>query len=177
MKRFPHASQFRSRRGIALVVALVILAVLSLIGVAAYSVATQEERMAGNSRDRMRAFEAAEAALRDCEAVVQGNPAFDGTNGMYTAPSPGTPAVADNLNQNGWTSAAVHPVANPAFASPPFASPPVCIAEAFSVQRSPFTAAGRPQDSSNTAQMARITARGYGWNPNTVVELESYYAR
>jgi type IV pilus assembly protein PilX len=52
-----------SRRGIALIIGLVILAVLSMIGVAAFSITTQEERMAGNARDRMRAFEAAEAGV------------------------------------------------------------------------------------------------------------------
>ncbi|HEU0199686.1 MAG TPA: PilX N-terminal domain-containing pilus assembly protein, partial [Burkholderiaceae bacterium] len=46
-------------RGAALVVGLVMLALLTLMGATAYSVATQEERMAGNARDRIRAYEAA----------------------------------------------------------------------------------------------------------------------
>ena len=54
-----------NQRGAVLVVGLIFLAMLSLMGVAAYSVATQEEKMAGNTRDKLRAFEAAEASLRD----------------------------------------------------------------------------------------------------------------
>ena len=51
------------QRGAALVVGLILLAMLSLMGVAAYMVAVQEERMSGNARDRIRAFEAAEASV------------------------------------------------------------------------------------------------------------------
>src|SRR5258708_24322801 len=89
----------QGERGIALIVGLVILAVLSLIGIAAFSITTQEERMAGNSRDRMRAFEAAEAALRDCEAFVAGGTApFDGTGGTYlvTPNASTTPSITES---------------------------------------------------------------------------------
>src|SRR2546421_12603875 len=86
----------KGERGIALIVGLVILAVLSLIGVAAFSITTQEERMAGNSRDRMRAFEAAEAALRACE-----NAAANGSTGagMYQAPT--SSATASTIETQG----------------------------------------------------------------------------
>jgi len=48
-------NQRSNQRGAVLVVGLIFLAMLTLMGVAAYSVATQEEKMAGNSRDRLRA--------------------------------------------------------------------------------------------------------------------------
>src|SRR5262245_31083920 len=81
----------QKQRGAVLVVGLIFLAMLTIMGVAAFSVATQEEKMAGNARDKLRAFEAAEASLRDCEAVLgslAGLPTFDlsGTGGMYSAP-------------------------------------------------------------------------------------------
>ena len=60
----------RSQNGAALIISLLILLVMTLIGVTAMSSSNLEEKMAGNSRDTMLAFQAAEAALRGGEAVV-----------------------------------------------------------------------------------------------------------
>ena len=57
--------------GIALVVALVFLLVLTILGVTAMQSATLQERMAGNVRDRNVGFQAAEAALRAGEDWVE----------------------------------------------------------------------------------------------------------
>lgn len=59
-------------RGAALVIALLLLTVVSLLATAAWQVGLQEERMVGHQRDRNVAFEAAEAALRDAESDVLG---------------------------------------------------------------------------------------------------------
>lgn len=79
------------QRGVVLVVALIMLAVITLLGVSAMQVTSLEERMAGNMRDRSLAFQAAEAALRDGERLLTqaALPAFDGTNGLYQAPAVG----------------------------------------------------------------------------------------
>ncbi|GAB4357766.1 MAG: pilus assembly protein [Immundisolibacter sp.] len=79
------------QRGVVLVVALIMLAVITLLGVSAMQVTSLEERMAGNMRDRSLAFQAAEAALRDGERLLTQVtlPAFDGTNGLYPAPAVG----------------------------------------------------------------------------------------
>jgi type IV pilus assembly protein PilX len=162
------------QRGIALIVGLVILAVLSMIGVAAFSISTQEERMAGNSRDRMRAFEAAEAALRLCEDVVASGKPFDGTvNGLYTAPpDSSTPPNAENLAL--WTDPTKVYTDTTALANPnnEWSKPPACIAESFQVQRGTIVL-GQPVPMTS---IAHIVAQGYGLNKNTVVRLESYYA-
>ena len=50
--------------GSALIVALVFLLVMTLIGTTAMQGTTQQERMAGNYLDRMKAFQAAEGALK-----------------------------------------------------------------------------------------------------------------
>lgn len=55
----------KHQQGAALIFALVFLLMLTLIGVTASKVTGLEERMAGNTRERDLAFEAAEAALRD----------------------------------------------------------------------------------------------------------------
>ncbi len=57
-------------RGAALVVGLLILLVITIIGLSSMRSTLLEERMAGNLRDRARAFEAAEAALRAAEASL-----------------------------------------------------------------------------------------------------------
>jgi type IV pilus assembly protein PilX len=165
-----------SRRGIALIIGLVILAVLSMIGVAAFSITTQEERMAGNARDRMRAFEAAEAALRACENFVKGaGPAFptSSTAGMYTAPSSTQPSNAEALSDSDWSDPArVYQDPSLVGTNAEWSRPPACVAEYFQVPR------GSPSPGTplQMADMAHITARGYGLNRNTVVSLESYYA-
>lgn len=58
---------FNDQRGAVLVVGLIFLVVLTIIGVTAMQVTTMEERMAANARDRSKAFQAAEAGLRDAE--------------------------------------------------------------------------------------------------------------
>ena len=56
--------------GAVLIVALVLLLVLTVLGVAGMQNTSMEERMAGNFRDRFTAFQAAEAALRRGEADI-----------------------------------------------------------------------------------------------------------
>ena len=52
-----------NQRGAILVVALIFLTILALLGVTVAQTTQLEERMAGNTRDRDLAFQAAEAAL------------------------------------------------------------------------------------------------------------------
>lgn len=59
------------QRGAALVIALIMLLVMTVLGITAMQVTRMEERMAGNSRDINLAFQGAEAALRDGEARVE----------------------------------------------------------------------------------------------------------
>lgn len=58
---------FFSQSGSALILSLVFLLLLTILGVAAMQSATLQERMAGNTRDRNVAFQAAEASLRGAE--------------------------------------------------------------------------------------------------------------
>ncbi|MDG4559697.1 MAG: PilX N-terminal domain-containing pilus assembly protein [Candidatus Competibacter sp.] len=61
----------RQQRGAALVVGLILLVVITLVGVAAMRGTTLQEKMAGNLRDSNLSFQAAEAALRLCENLVE----------------------------------------------------------------------------------------------------------
>lgn len=59
------------QRGSALVVALVILVVLTIMAISGMQVTNLQERMAGNFRDKELAFQAAEASLREAEMFLQ----------------------------------------------------------------------------------------------------------
>lgn len=82
-------NSIRQQQGVALIISLVILLVLTIIGVQSMSTSVLEERMAGNYRDKKMAFEAAESALKAAEAFLslQTSPPVansTATNGVYT---------------------------------------------------------------------------------------------
>ena len=61
----------RSQRGMALLVSLVFLLLLTLIGISSMQNATLQEKMAGSVTLRNQSFQAAEAALRIGDSAVQ----------------------------------------------------------------------------------------------------------
>jgi len=69
--------------GMVLVVSLIILVIVTLLAISALRVTTLEERMAGNTRDRHLAFEAAEYALREAQDFLSAPvlPAFTVSGG------------------------------------------------------------------------------------------------
>lgn len=60
----------RSQRGAALVVVLLLLLVVTLLGLASIRSTLLQERMTGNLTARSGAFQAAESALREAEAIA-----------------------------------------------------------------------------------------------------------
>jgi type IV pilus assembly protein PilX len=72
-------------QGSALVIALVMLVVLTMMSIAGMQTTSIQERMAGNLRDKNLAFQSAEAALREAERFLESAvlPDFNGTNGLY----------------------------------------------------------------------------------------------
>jgi type IV pilus assembly protein PilX len=163
-----------------LIVGLIFLALLTLIGVTAYSVATQEERMAGNTRDRLRAFEAAEAALRECERLLSnpvpplfasdGLPA-GGLSGMYSEPAVGQKEKWEDPAFN-WSTSPTHQLTGVAGV----AEQPRCI-----VQRLARTSAAnvslRAELPLSSAFSYQVTGRGVGANRNTAVLLQTTFIR
>jgi len=79
------------QQGSALIISMIILIVMTLIGITGISTSSLEEKMAGNTRDKALAFQAAEAALRDGENFFNNNivsiaAAFNGASvGLYPA--------------------------------------------------------------------------------------------
>lgn len=60
------------QKGIALVIALILLVIMTLIGLSAMRTVSLEERMTGQTFDRSISFQAAEAALKEGEALLVG---------------------------------------------------------------------------------------------------------
>lgn len=65
----------RTQRGASLLISLIFLLIMAMLGVAVANVTTLQERMAGNTRDRDLALQAAEVALLDAEDRLV-DPAF-----------------------------------------------------------------------------------------------------
>lgn len=172
-------AQLRLERGAVLVVGIVFLLLMTLIGVTAFSLATQEERMAGNARDRLRAFEAAEQALRDCERHLSGllppSLSADGAAdpGMYEAPAAsGSSPARQRWETIGWDRDATRQLDGVA----EVAEQPRCIVQRLSRART-SDASLRAEAAAMPAQAYQVTARGVGVNRSTVVVLQSTFVR
>ncbi len=160
--------------GAALVIGLILMTLLSLLALTAMGTSLLEERMAANARDRIRALQAAEAALRLCEQAVRAADQDDftvgGTGGLYANPDP-------TRWQAGWSGWSAGGMAVDGL--PLVAQPPRCIAERLA-HTLPFDgsseslALGQAQDVLNAYRHYRITAVGWGQNPSTVVLLQSH---
>src|SRR5690606_36671528 len=73
MMRSPPSSMPIRQRGVALVVALVLLLVVTVIGLASMRGTSLQERMSANMFDRSLSFQRAEGALRAAEDAITGN--------------------------------------------------------------------------------------------------------
>lgn len=150
---------YSAQRGATLMVALIFLVVLSLLGVAAVQNNTFQEKMAGNSRDRELAFEAAEAALRDASANLVGlRPGpWDGTaTGLSTY-------VMTNANDAAFWNATAQ-----------WASYRTPVNSLSYVARQPQYRIEKKPDI-GTTEHYRVTARGFGSSSATIVILQAEY--
>lgn len=78
-----------NQRGVALVVALILLLIMTVLGLVMLRVTQLEERMSANLYARSLGFQATEAALREAEnLLVTSSPTFDAscTGGFCSAP-------------------------------------------------------------------------------------------
>ena len=107
----------KKQTGVALIVSLIMLILMTLLGVTAMKTSLMEEKMAGNSRDLSLAFQAGETALREAELwlanqTVEPNPDNTASNRIWTlnAMDPDLTNAANwwqERNQAWWSSNAV----------------------------------------------------------------------
>jgi type IV pilus assembly protein PilX len=159
------------QRGVTLVIALIFLAVLALLGAAAAQNSVLEERMAGNTRDRDLAFQAAEAALKDAENLTR--PFLDGNMGspglvdahICTVPNQAPCYLSHGNDAAYWTNTFVWNTTNarnPAQSLALVAAQPLYIVE-------------KMPDGPGGLGTYRATARGVGRSVNTVVIVQSVF--
>lgn len=75
-------TSFQHQSGVVLIVSLVMLLLLTIIGITGMQVSGLEEKMAGNSKEKNLAFQAAEAGLRDAENDILNSGRISGLTGM-----------------------------------------------------------------------------------------------
>lgn len=75
-----HTAQPGAQRGVALVVALILLVLITLVGLAAVRGTIMQEKMASNQYDREQAFQSAEAAIRAATTVAINTPGISWHN-------------------------------------------------------------------------------------------------
>ena len=178
-KKHPMPQNFPAReRGAAMVIALVMLLVLTLLATASARMTLLEERMTGNTQDRNIAFQAAEAGLRagEDEAQVPVLPAFDANaGGLYVAAAPGAQPVWEGVD---WTDA------DQVSVSEELADAPGPLADAsmsYLVEQLPRVASPgeslASDGSVDEATFYRVTSRGVGVGGTATVTLQTTFKR
>lgn len=150
----------RSERGSALIVALIMLLLISLIAVAGMEDSILQERMTRNMEDRGIAFENAERALRAGERFLA-----DPANSTFSGDALLNPTPPDNWS-NGTSGNAVSvslPSDSSAAGDPEYYVGPVQCAD--------MAMGGCP------VEIFRVTARGLGGEQSTEAVLRSNFAR
>lgn len=162
--------------GAVLFVSLMILVILTILGIAGAQVTGLEERMAGATRDRNLAFQAAEAALRAGEerAEAAAETDFGTVGGLYAYG-----ADVDPFASSSWTDTAsvAYPsaLANVAEA-PRFVVEDVGAIEAAGATSRRSKVQGVSYQDTGNLRAYRVYARGVGATDGAVVILESTYS-
>ena len=200
-----HPFPRRSRQsGAVLIVSLLFLVILTILGITAMTGTTLEHRMAGNTRDYAVALQAAEAALRDAHRDVNPRPNETGRNTPVTSYGNGVAGTCGSAASNKGLCLALPQVEGasgyilPATVDlnvQPYATygdytgaaklrgivagvgdtllpnQPRYWVESLCGIEPP----GETVSTGITCGFRRITARGYGINPNTQVTLQEVY--
>lgn len=154
----------KRQRGASLLVALVFLVIMAMLGVTVANVTTLQERMAGNTRDRDLALQAAELALRDAEKRLEDS-TFRGAAITY---------VATNANDDAFWQACFEGSSGPCAVR----YTPSTLLEtegSGAVARQPEYVLERKPDVGAT-QIYRVTVRGFGGNASSIVIIQAEYA-
>jgi type IV pilus assembly protein PilX len=145
-------------KGVTLIILLIMLVVVTLVTLSSLRSTTLDEKMAGNSRDRQRAFQAAEAAVQDCLERLEANTIAEAKK---NDPATGADAplweVAANWTDNAAKSVEVTVTQASLKTGAGYASNPRCLIEKL--------------DASNKSY--RVTGRAVGGSADSVVMLQA----
>lgn len=163
-----------------LIVGLILLVLLTLLAVSAMHGTILQERMAGNTRDRMLAFQAAEAALRQAEALL-GNAGLPSGTGIYITLN--TSPAATYTSSGQWDTAYPWSTSSAAASGTGtlsgIAAQPRYVIERLTTTPPPNSPKVQDEEFGPTAGHGyfRITSRGVGATTNATVILQEYYVR
>jgi type IV pilus assembly protein PilX len=163
MSTCPHRLAGRER-GASLFVALIFLVVMAMLGVTLANVTNMEERMAGNTRDRDLALQAAEAALRAAELKLAGAVFRDGPFPAFDAERGNDAAFWEGCFKNKSEPCGTLHVpdqALPTSGTGAIAQPPQYV-----IETKPLA---------GTTEVFRVTARAVGGSPDTIVVLQAEF--
>jgi len=175
---------YRTNTGVALFISLVLLLVLTILGVSVVQTTSLEIRMARNEHDTLLAFEAAESALRDAEVAIEATTSTFAYNDTGVGGLWDTPELTD---ANRWEDTAVWSDGRTIVAATAMngvagqQQPRYMIEHIATVQRdenayqqdNQYNATG----SSDSVDVFRVTALGFGGSPNSRVMLQTTYGR
>lgn len=191
MKRFG-----QREAGVALVITLSILLILTILGVSSIQTTSMGERMARNARDVNIAFQGAEAAIRDAEVLVESftsiaaMPDEEGTGaalcnaGLCTSID-GTARWKQSFGYVDWTETATTPTthkrASTSGSSLGAADDPRYMVEyvaKVTIEQDTLNIGNVGEGgSSGRAYVFRITARGSGGTVESAAMIQSLYGR
>lgn len=143
----------RRQNGAVLIITLIMLIVITLVTVSSVRSTTVDERMAGNARDRNKAFQAAEAAVQNCLALVNAASYLGTVQTPALPPNPPLWEVEANWADG---AAASYPIP---MTTAQLAEDPRCMVETLSATGS-----------------FRVTGRAVGGSADTVVMLQATYS-
>lgn len=164
------------QNGVVLIVALLILMAMTIVSVSSMSSSTLEERMAANLKDREKAFQAAEAALRYGESLVEAgistgafNTTCTGGYCMHDLQAATTyPIYWHDSGLNVWGDGSKHHTYDTGTAADA-----KIIIEYMGTQIQDFS----NPDPATDPPIYRVTALGYGMTTNSRVMLQSTYLK
>ena len=190
----------RHEGGAALLIALVLLLAVLIVGVSAARTALDTEKSARNMRDRLIAFQAAEAALADAERDIEGSGGDPARAALFAAGSAigfedGCARGANNANLGlclrtppglvpAWLAAdlasgdsAAVPYGKFTGAAMPVGSGPLpALAPRYIIELMPLARAGEDAGD-RAANVYRITSIGFGTRTSTRVVLQAFYRK
>lgn len=171
----------KRQRGVALFIALVVLLIITIIGVAGLQTTRFEERMASNARDHQVAFQAAEASLRTAEIQLEAlAPGFEpsfaaNANGRFR---PSAPGAQPRWEAADWPGDATIPTVADNVGT--VAAQPKYIVEYLAqvaFQQDANNQGGYGEGEPELADVFRVTAYGTGRSADARVLLQSTYGK
>ena len=155
----------KHERGASLLVALIFLVIMAMLGVTVANVTGLQERMAGNTRNRDLALQAAEAAVRDAETRLS-NAAFRAGASAYDVSKANSSTYWETCFTATTPAAPCDAKQTPTQSLPTTGPGAVAAQPQFVLERKP--------DSGST-QIYRITARAVGGTTDSVVIVQAEF--